>query len=121
MDYQFTRNHNALPVAKFSMGNEALSRWFTEELGRDSHQINLLQQVIEQLESGQLREYQLSGQEFILNLNTDEVDLHSKALESDGPKELPEGTELYDQESLAGCGLADFKQVLKSWQEFIRV
>lgn len=120
MEYQFTRNDLAKPVAFFSMGAEAFGRCFSDELNEHLLVIQLLS-VIEQLERREIDEYRLVGQEFVLDLNQDEVDLISKDLLADEQSELPEGTEYYDQEHQAGCGLADFKQALLSWSEFIGV
>ncbi|WP_438863556.1 YacL family protein [Neptunicella sp.] len=118
MEYQFTRNDNAKPVAHFSMGAEAFGRWFSDELATHSSAQHLLL-IIAQLEQRQIDEYRLVGQEFVLNLSQDEVDVISKDLLVGEQSELPEGTEYYDQEHQAGCGLADFKQALLSWSEFI--
>ena len=120
MDYQFTRNENAQPVAIFSMGAETLGRWLSEELGDEQHKIDSLFQIIEDLEQKKITEFRLKGIEFDLQLNTDEIEVLAHELSLSIPDELPEGTELYDQESVTGCGLEDFKQVLLSWQAFIK-
>jgi hypothetical protein len=115
MEYQFTRRDNAKPVALFAMGAEAFGRWFSDELGANQLLLNQVFEIIQQLEQRQLDEYQFVGSEFVLHLNTDEVDIIAKELLG----ELPDDIELYQQEQQAGCGLADFKQVLLSWQQFI--
>lgn len=119
MDYQFIRNENAQPVAEFSMGAEAMARWFNEELGCDKNKITQLLDIISQLQRKQITTYLLKGTEYQLHLDTEEAEVLSKWLSNEAPEDLPEGTELYDQESIAGCGLEDFKQVLESWQDFI--
>jgi uncharacterized protein YacL (UPF0231 family) len=119
MDYQFTRDLNAQAIAEFSMGAEAMGRWFNEELGDNPIKIAELLDVIKKLQQKDITKFHLAGQEFQLFLSTDEAEVISKLLANDEHDELPEGTELYDQESIAGCGLEDFKHILESWQEFI--
>ena len=119
MDYQFIHDQNAQPSAVFGMGGETLGQWFTQELGDDQQKIIALLEVIEQLEKKEINEYRLVGAEYDLELNADEVEVLSHRLDYDAPEELPEGTELYDQESKSGCGLEDFKEVLLSWVKFI--
>jgi uncharacterized protein len=119
MDYQFTRDLNAQPLAEFSMGAEAMGRWFNEELGCDKNKITQLLQIINQLQCKQLTTYKLKGNEYQLQLDTEEAEVTSKWLANEVQEDLPEGTELYDQESIAGCGLEDFKHILESWQDFV--
>ncbi|GAB2694969.1 YacL family protein [Aliiglaciecola sp. 3_MG-2023] len=119
MNYQFIRNLQGEPEAQFEMGHEAFSRWFTEELGTREDNISALFTAIDALQKHQMKGYLLEGKEFNLRLDCDEVEVRSKDLDMDGPDELPEGTELYDQESVSGCGLDDFIQVLSSWRDFV--
>ncbi|MFT4993565.1 MAG: hypothetical protein ACI965_000585 [Paraglaciecola sp.] len=120
MDYQFIRNEDAQPMAIFSMGAETLGRWISDELGSDQVKIQALLQVIDTLQRKEMTEYQLQGVEYDIELNHDEIEVRAHELSLSAPEELPEGTELYDQESITGCGLEDFKQVLLSWQDFIQ-
>lgn len=119
MNYQFIRDLEGSPIAQFDMGSETFSRWFSEELGNDKNKIAALLDIIQKLQSEQLKEYVLQGAEFNLSLDSDEVEIRSKTLDVDAPTELPEGTELYDQESISGCGLEDFNRVLGSWSDFV--
>ncbi|MEP4888802.1 MAG: YacL family protein [Aliiglaciecola sp.] len=119
MNYQFIRNLRGIPEAQFEMGHEAFSRWFSEELGTNKDKIVEIFSAIDSLEKRQIKEYRSTGLEFDLQMDSDEVEVRSKDLDMQGPDELPEGTELYDQESVSGCGLEDFKQVLNSWCDFV--
>lgn len=119
MDYQFTRNDRAEPVANFEMGAESLGHWFTEELGADQQKIIGLLHIIEQLEHRQITEYQMQGKEFNLELTVEEVEVYASIMRNQMDEELPEDTNLYDQESITGCGLEDFKTVLLSWVKFV--
>ena len=120
MDYQFTRNELGVAIAEFEMGSEVFSRWFSEELGEQQEKITEIQQAIENLERQHIDQFVWQGQELRITLNADEVEVRSKVLDLDALEDLPEGTELYDQEFIGGCGLDDFKQVLISWHDFIR-
>ena len=119
MNYQFMHDHQGKPFAQFDMGSETFSRWFSEELGNDHNKIAAIFAAIQQLQSEQIKEFVLQGNDIRLTLDPEEVEVRSKNLDIDAPDELPEGTELYDQESIAGCGLEDFIQVLTSWNDFV--
>ncbi|WP_158770651.1 YacL family protein [Paraglaciecola sp. L1A13] len=119
MDYQFIRNDRAEPMAIFDMGAETLGLWFSEELGRDHHKIAHLLNVIKQLENKDIEHYELCGREFNMELNRDEVEVYATITREEGEIDIPQDTELYDQESISGCGLEDFKSVLLSWSNFI--
>lgn len=119
MDYQFTRNDQAEPIAIFEMGAESLGHWFTEELGADRLKIINLLDIIEQLEQQKISEYHLTGTEFNLELNINEVEIYASLMRNHMDEDLPEDTNVYDQESITGCGLEDFKTVLLSWIKFV--
>jgi hypothetical protein len=120
MNYQFKRDQHGSPVAEFDMGSEAFTHWFTQELGNDQEKIAAIFVAIEQLESKQIKEFVIKGKEFGLLLDPYEVEIRSTILSLEAPEELPEGTELYDQESMSGCGLEDFLHVLRSWSDFVK-
>jgi len=119
MNYQFTKDPQGKPIARFEMGCEAFSQWFSDELGADHKKINTILDAIKQLHNKELKEYVLRGQETSILLDADEVEVRSNMLNEDTPEEIPEGTELYDQELMAGCGLEDFVHVLHSWKDYV--
>jgi hypothetical protein len=121
MDYQFVRNEQGSAIAEFEMGSEVFARWFSEELCEQTQKIVEIKQAIEELENRQIDHFVWQGNELRLTLTADEVVIRSKVLDLDALEDLPEGTELYDQEFVAGCGLDDFKRVLLSWHQFIAV
>ncbi|MDN4502809.1 YacL family protein [Alteromonadaceae bacterium BrNp21-10] len=120
MDYQFFHQADGLPKAEFSMGTEALGRWFTEELATDQQKITQLLTAIEQLEQQQIKDYELIGNEFSLRLNQDEIEIFANSTQALETEILAEDIYLYEQESSCGCGLEDFLQVLLSWQQFVQ-
>jgi len=119
MDYDFTVDDYGCPIAMFSAGHEALGSWLSEELAEDQTAIVELLKLIDRLEQGVISQYHIEGNQFQLNLERDQIEVLALALHSEVYEELPEDTNLYDQESQAGCGLQDFKQVLLLWQEFV--
>jgi uncharacterized protein YacL (UPF0231 family) len=119
MNYQFVRDQRGHPIAQFEMGCELFSHWFAEELGTDQNKIAAILEAIQQLENKEIKAFVLEGNDITLSLDPYEVELRSKILDVDAPNELPEGTELYDQESISGCGLEDFYSVLSSWNDFV--
>ena len=119
MNYQFIRDLQGCPLAQFEMGSEAFSRWFSEKLGDQQNKITEIFKVIQQLEERQIKGFVLPGNDISLSLDPYEVEVRSNILDIDAPDQLPEGTELYNQESIAGCGLEDFKLVLSSWSDFV--
>jgi len=119
MNYQFIRDVAGSPIAELEMGCETFSRWFSEEIGTDQNKIDQVLVAIVQLQNKQIRQFELRGKEINLSMDADEVEVRSTDLDYAEPEELPEGTELYDQESMAGCGLEDFTRVLKAWNDFV--
>lgn len=118
MDYEFTLNEYDRPIAEFSMGFEALGKWFSEELGGDEQRVNDLLDIVDQLLQHRISERQLFGSESQLLINKQEVEVMPFGIEQD--HQLPKDTQLYDDEHYAACGLQDFKQALLSWQEFVQ-
>ncbi len=113
------------PEAKFSMGHEAVGRWLTEELGKNRDSIEALLQTITKIEKNEIRKKSIEGKEFILRIDRDEVEIVALALDGDigsdfdTQDDIPEDTNLYNEEMRAECGLPDFKHAVESWQAFI--
>ncbi len=119
MDYHFTVDDHGRPVAAFTMGHEAIGRWLSEELGSNPQRTEQLLQRIEQLELRQCHRHRQIGSEFQLRIEHDEIEIIALALAAEVDDELPEETELFDQQLYAECGLEDFKQLLLAWLAFI--
>ncbi len=119
MDYDFTFDEYDKPVAEFSMGHEAIGTWLSEELGANQQRIEELIDIVDQLVHRRIQQRQIEGTEYQLKLNQEDVEVRALSLELEIDEELPEDTNLYDEESFAECGLEDFQQALISWQEFI--
>ena len=120
MEYEFQRNTlTGALVADFSVGQEVLGFWFVEELGVCLEKYEAICQVIAKLQLNHLKHWHMVGKELSIELDGEEVRVFANELESDEDVELEEALSLYDGESEAFCGLADFHLVLQSWRVFI--
>lgn len=119
VDYDFSFDEYDKPVAEFSMGHEAMGSWFTDELGTNQQRIEELLDIIDQLINHRIEQRLIEGTEYQLRLNQEDAEVRALSLDIDIDEELPENTNLYDEESFSECGLEDFQQVLISWHEFI--
>ena len=118
MDYQFKINMDGLAEARFSMGHEAIGRWFSEELATNQNKIQQLLDMVTQVEQQLRQNTHQIGHELELHISREQVQI--SALEFDPDIELPEDMEQYEHESNAECGLPDFKVVLQAWQEYTK-
>jgi uncharacterized protein YacL (UPF0231 family) len=119
MDYEYTIDEYGQLSAQFSIGYEALGLWFNEEIDSNDCTISDLLSRIDQLEKGTKKSFHIEGKEFQLRLSADGIEVVALALGFEVYEELPESTNLYDQESFSECGLQDFKQAVLMWQEFV--
>ncbi len=119
MDYDFSFDEYDKPVAEFSMGHEAMGSWFSDELGANLQRIEEICDIIDQLINRRIQQRLIEGTEYQLKLGQEDAEVRSSSLDLDIDEELPEDTNLYDEESFSECGLEDFQQALISWQEFI--
>lgn len=121
MDYEYTVDEFGQLSAQFSIGYEALGLWFNEELCFDKEKISNLLNQTNLLEKRKIQPFHIDGKEFQLRVSGEGVEVVALALGIEVYEELPESTNLYDQESYSECGLQDFIQALKMWQDFVLV
>lgn len=125
MDFEFKHDAYGQATAHFSMGHEVMGLWFSEELsGLTSSSRLLIEKIfntIAQLEKGQIFEQIIDGHDLQLKLDRFEVEVSLRGYHDneDEQEELDADMHFYDAEANAGCGLADFKQALFSWQSFL--
>ncbi len=120
MEYEFQRNTLTGDLhADFSQGQEVLGFWFVEELGDSAEKYDAICQNIAKLQSNDLKHWHLSGKTLSIELDAEEVRVFANDLENDEDIELEETMSLYNDESEAFCGLADFQLALESWRVFI--
>lgn len=119
MDYEFKKNTlEGSYHAIFSMGHEALGRWLVEEVGKDFAKMDLVVAQISALKNSP-QEWRLIGDELTLSLQDNEALIQANFLFSEDDDELEEDLHLYDEESIAVCGIEDFSQVLDAWRAFV--
>lgn len=118
MDYELWHDNNDQLQMAMSMGHEAISYWFNEELKGN---LTLLTHVITELRSlsGSERLWNLTGHEYSLSVQGDEVTIYANSLIS-SQDELPENMNYCDAQSIAHCGVDDFLHLLAACAEFIR-
>jgi uncharacterized protein YacL (UPF0231 family) len=119
VDYDFSFDEYDRPVAEFSMGHEAIGTWFNDELGNNEQRIEEIIEVLDQLVNRRIQQRQIEGTEYKLRMNQENIEVIALSLGIEVDEELPENTNVYDDESFAECGLEDFQEALISWQEFI--
>ncbi|GAA4500151.1 YacL family protein [Pseudaeromonas paramecii] len=119
MEYEFIRDTQGRLKAKVAMGQEVFGRWLSEELGTDLTRLEALLADIAALESGDKEQVSHYGPGFSLHLESEEVELVDNALRFEFDEGLEPDLSYYDDESLGGCGLVDFAQLLRAWQQFV--
>ncbi len=119
MDYEFKKNTlDGQYYALFSMGHEALGRWLVEEVDQDFDKITEILSAIPTV-SKEANGVRWLGHELTLVLQGDEALVQANHLFADCDDELEADFHLYEDESVALCGLDDFEQVLLAWKSFI--
>ena len=121
MDYQFFHDILGHPVAICDLECEPFGDWLSHDVAQEFEQITLLLNIIVQLQTNQLVNYQHNGKEYHLELDKDEVELNlnNNHIQTMTHSEDDENQELEDLHIQSGCGLADFHILLKAWQKFI--
>lgn len=118
MEYEFRRDLMGRVEARFSMDHEAVGNWLMAELIPAPYKLAKLYDNITALKAGELWDVFLPGEEFNLKLTRSEAVVRSTALPEEDDEELEDEMSYYDQESMAQCGLDDFKDMLDAWQAF---
>jgi len=122
MEYEFI--HDAITGearARFSLEHEVIGPWIEVELGRNRDKLTQLLTAIDQVEKGQSTEILITGSEYSVTLNRDDIEIQTNA-SLNGSEPLAEMlTDEHinlDQNEIAGCGIDDFRLLLLSWAKF---
>jgi uncharacterized protein YacL (UPF0231 family) len=118
MDFQFFRNDYNEPEAIFSGGHLALGHFLTAELVGEVYKINDIRSAIARLEKYQIESFEWVGKQYKLVIEQGDVCITALVLDHDFDDELPESTQLYDDEQKSECGLSDFSAVIDQWLVF---
>ena len=102
------------------MEHEAFANWFNIEVRSNPQLISTALFHLENLPAHAEQDIILSGAEYSLYINTDEVMAKANNLAIENQDELEDGFYYYDQESIAFCGTEDFAHFLQAYLAFIR-
>lgn len=119
MDYEFLCEADGRPVARLAMGQEAFGHWLNDEIGYSRGRMAQVLEAIAGLQAGNLEQWSLPGKGYSLHLDEEEAEVAANVLRFDFPEELEPDMVYYDDEQMAGCGLADLQHLLSSWREFV--
>lgn len=117
MDYEFLRDITGVVKVRLSMGHEALGHWFNEEVKGNLALLDEVEAAARDVK-GSERQWQKTGHEYTLWLDSEEVMVRANQLEFSGD-EMEEGMSYYDEESLSLCGVEDFLQVVQAYRDFL--
>jgi uncharacterized protein YacL (UPF0231 family) len=119
MEFQFKKDILGQPIAEFTMGHEAIGRWFSDELGANLETTKNLLAVIENIETSIIGFREIKGAELLLTLSISGIEVTAINSDYELEEDFYEDAELYESEFFSECGLLDFKQAVLSWLEFI--
>ncbi len=121
MDYEFRNNSlEGSVVALFSMEHLAIGRWFTDELAKDNKKLSEILSIIDVIAKDGISEKKFIGKGITLELSYERVLVYENCIQYDNEYALEDDMNLYDEESLASCGLEDFQHAMLSYQQFIQ-
>ncbi len=127
MEYEFV--HDAITGearALFSLEHEVIGPWMEVELGHNVTKLTDLLTAIDNIETGQSQELLITGSEYSITLNNEDVSIQTNvsmngSLNGSGeslPEMLTDEHIHLDQNEMASCGLDDFRVLLLSWGQF---
>ncbi len=122
MEYEFI--HDAITGearAKFSLEHEVVGPWIEVEVGHNRDKLTQLLTAIEDIDKGQSSEILITGSEYSVLLNSDDIEIRTNAsLNGNEPlaEMLTDEHINLDQNEIAGCGIDDFRSLLLSWAKF---
>ncbi|NQY50325.1 MAG: YacL family protein [Colwellia sp.] len=127
MEYEFV--HDAITGearALFSLEHEVIGPWMEVEVGHNVNKLTDLLTAIDNIETGQSQEILITGSEYSITLNNEDVSIQTNvsmngSLNGTGeglPEMLTDEHIHLDQNEIAACGLDDFRALLLSWGQF---
>lgn len=120
MEFEFIRNTlMGEYYVKSSMGHEIVGRWLQEEVGKDWHKIDRVDQLLDKARREPQHDHTLEGKEITLNVQGDEVVVQENVLAHGAELDSDSEFDFYDSESTASCGLEDFELMIEQWKEFL--
>lgn len=121
MDYRFYINERNQPQASLSMGHEAFGDWLSHDIGNDVAQCQQLLQWIDELTQRQRSELEWHTTQYTLQLDREEAMLTARYQHDDSDDALSDpDLHVYQDESEAGCGLDDLRELICAWLDFLQ-
>ena len=120
MDYEFIREPDGSLKAYLSMGHEAVGHWLNDEVGTNLALIEAVLADIDAVLRGVQEAVDRHGAVYTLHLGDEEAEVAANVVQFEFADDLEPDMAYYDDEQIAGCGLADFQRLLLAWQEFVR-
>ncbi|MDH2923978.1 hypothetical protein EV693_10378 [Nicoletella semolina] len=121
MEYQFTHTVHGV-LAKCSMEHEAFAHWLNIEIIPNPEKIPAILDEVKHCRTNLNGESVFEGKEYSLYLSNDEV--VAKSNQVDFPfeefDEMENGFHVYEDESIAFCGLEDFEAFLQAYLRFVK-
>ena len=119
MEYDFSLDEYQRPRAQFSMEAVAFGPWFCDECNT-VEQVERVLSALARIEAGQQYQYEHTGLEQRLLIETGEVTVCALSLLQDSDIEPhDEMLNFYDEEQVSGCGLDDFKACMHAWRDYL--
>ncbi|WP_075173844.1 YacL family protein [Neptunomonas phycophila] len=118
MEYDFYIDDLNHPTARCSMESEAIGRWLTDECTSIAQSEHLLRVITELIHQKRF-DYQQASEDWLLRMTGTDVEVVANTLGFEPDVELPEDLSFYDLESMADCGLEDFKALIENWLIFL--
>ncbi|WP_440877489.1 YacL family protein [Thalassotalea sp. PLHSN55] len=124
MEYDFL--HDAITgnaKAIFSTEHEVMGPWLEVEVGMDASKLTQLLTAIDEIEKGFKNEILISGSEYSVILDQDDVSIETNSSMNGAdalPIELQDEHVDFDSNNSSQCGLEDFREVLMAWAKFIK-
>lgn len=124
MEYDFL--HDAITgnaKAIFSTEHEVMGPWLEVEVGMDASKLTQLLTAIDEIEKGTKNEVLISGSEYSVILDQDDVSIETNSSMNGAdtlPIELQDEHVDFDSNNASQCGLEDFREVLMAWAKFIK-
>ena len=124
MEYQFIDDPiTGSVIAKFSLEHQVIGPWLEVEIGSDADKLARILSAMNEVEENKTAELTITGSEYTINFSQGEVTISTNA-SLDGIEVLPDGLTQenidFDQLDSTSCGSEDFKELLASWEEFVR-
>ncbi len=125
MEYDFI--HDAVTgnaKAKFSFEHQIIGPWLEVEIGQSTDKLTQILTAIDNVASRKTQEVLISGHEYSVLVNGDDVTIQANAA-LNGVEQLPEELSSddmsFDNQEGASCGIDDFRTLLLSWAKFTKI